>query len=864
MRNILILLATLFPFIGLSAQSYELSSRMSYYTSEAEACFLIFGMPLEGISGIYIMENQGLKKLDVTRVNRSCGTFCIDIQSKKPGTYLLGVTISLQWGKNLDLSTEYVILAPQQNEVKIDRLTGGLFVDDLPFFPFGFYAGFPVGELPVQEIYNAMNLIGVYQSNEEETLEQRMAYMDQCASLGMKVNYSVNGLIGLPHDKPDFVLSEDQLERRNLLLKKEIAAFKDHPALLSWYMNDEPVGQGRSPELLEKAYETIKEIDPYHPVTVVFVIPDRAKAFEHTMDIAMTDPYPIPGNVADIRGHMKSLRKHFQYKKGLWMVPQAFGGSEPWSREPTGQEIRIMTYMGLYEGAMGIKYFIRRIPNFSPKSRLAWNDATKIAHEISMIYPWLFQENGISRIETNREQLLACVWAYDHQKLLMVLNTKNEPCAVNLDLTGIGMEGIGTASVLFENRQIEISKSMINDLIGGFDVQFYLIDQRDQVESPFAKHNLFGNPGFENWVSPGVPVGCSARSSVAPNYDGSTFFLDSKNPYTGNYALRINSVYDSSHLSLSFNKMLVEKGRVYRCSFWTNSAKHTGQVSLRISIPQIKFDQSFLVNEAWQKHEFEFMVDANLNAVQLVLEPDIKGTFWIDDLAVYPDPVVDIAILDDARARVNIQLLDEGKELDYVLNKGSKSIYHGTFLLDDFTEMDVSVRDQSGQTQTMKYEIPLSKATFKKTTFETTFHEKYQGVGVHTLVDGKYGSLSFKDGQWLGFVGKDVSFQIDLGKEEPITEVIAHFLVSVDDGIHAPKQVEVYIAGEDGNFQLFDMVRNAEESRLGEPYFQELKVSGESKARFVQFRIKSPITIPPGYLFAGTSAWIFMDEVMVR
>jgi hypothetical protein len=864
MRNILILFTILFSTSCLSAQSYELSPRLSYYTHETEACFIIFGMPLEGIRDIYVMENQALKKLDLTRVNRSCGTFCIDIQSKNPGTHRLRVTISLQWGKNLDLSTDYEVLASRQNEVKIDRLTGGLFVDGLPFYPFGFYTGLPVGDLPVQEVYNAMNLIGVYQSNEDETLAQRMAYMDQCAAIGMKVNYAVNGLVGLPHDKTDFVLSEDELERRNLLLRKEIEAFKDHPALLSWYMNDEPVGQGRPPGILEEAYQMIKKIDPYHPVTVVFVIPDRAKAFEHSMDIAMTDPYPIPGNVNDVRGHMQSLRKHFQYKKGLWMVPQAFGGSESWSREPTGQEMRIMTYLGLYEGAMGIKYFIRRIPNLFPKSKLAWNEATRIAHEVSMLYPWLFNEKGMSRFDLKNEQLLGGVWEHNQQKLVMILNTKNEPCAVDFNLTGIELKENRGVEVLFENRKIEAHGNTIQDLIGGFEVKFYLIDQREPNESPFARHNLFVNPGLERWVSPGVPLGCSARSSLNPNYDGTTFFLDSKNPYAGNSALRINSVHDSSNLSLSFNKMLVEQGRLYSCSFWSNAARHSTQVPFKISIPQIKFEQIFVAGQEWQKHDFQFVLDTNLNAVQLVLETAGKGMFWVDDIAVFPEPVIDVAILEDARARVSLQILDSEKRLKYTVNGGMEKTYTGSFFLDEYSDLDISVSDQSGQSLSMQYSIPLSKATLKKCTFTTTYDEKYKGVGEQTLVDGKYGSLSFKDGQWLGFVGKDVSFQIDLGKEMPIEEVSAHFLVSVHDGIHAPMQLEVNTAREDGDFELFNKVKNAQGSQLGEPYFQELEVSGEALARYVQFRIKSQITIPKGYLFTGTSAWIFIDEVMVR
>ena len=53
------------------------------------------------------------------------------------------------------------------------------------------------------------------------------------------------------------------------LLRKEVEAFRYHPALLSWYTADEP-GFGVDPAHLEKIYQFIRKLDPYHPVTVVF------------------------------------------------------------------------------------------------------------------------------------------------------------------------------------------------------------------------------------------------------------------------------------------------------------------------------------------------------------------------------------------------------------------------------------------------------------------------------------------------------------------------------------------------------------------------------------------------------------------
>ena len=59
----------------------------------------------------------------------------------------------------------------------------------------------------------------------------------------------------------------------------QIERFKSSPAVLSWYISDEPDGAGDhpgapvgvSPGQVQAAYDAAKQADPYHPV--------RARAF---------------------------------------------------------------------------------------------------------------------------------------------------------------------------------------------------------------------------------------------------------------------------------------------------------------------------------------------------------------------------------------------------------------------------------------------------------------------------------------------------------------------------------------------------------------------------------------------------------
>ena len=93
--------------------------------------------------------------------------------------------------------TNLIILNYKPNEVKTDRLTGGLIVNRRQFFPFGFYCYSPVyPTLPEEEVVKGFNMISPYQKIMPETLNERKAYMDRCAGLGMKVHYNLLSVSG--------------------------------------------------------------------------------------------------------------------------------------------------------------------------------------------------------------------------------------------------------------------------------------------------------------------------------------------------------------------------------------------------------------------------------------------------------------------------------------------------------------------------------------------------------------------------------------------------------------------------------------------------------------------------------------------
>jgi hypothetical protein len=451
--------------------------------------------------------------------------------------------------------------------VKIDRFTGGTIVNRKQFFPFGFYCYSPVhSTLAEEEVIKGFNTISPYQKILPETFPERKRYMDRCAQLGMKVHYnllSVSGGGGVGSKIEG--LTEEEKRRR---LIEEVKTFMDHPALLAWYISDEPNGFKIPPEILEEIYRTIKEIDPWHPVSMVFMAPFlSAKNYANALDIVMADPYPVPVNPVTVVGDATGqLKTEFSGKRAVWIVPQAFGGGEWWEREPTIQEMRTMTWQAIIKGATGIQYFVRQGLNYFPKSAAAWGECGRMAMEVAELTPWLLSDEETLPVESNTVNILVSSRLYNGHLIVMAVNKINKPVGSAIRIKGFNN---GSARVLFENRSINVASGIISDQIAPFGSQVYMINIKPLATTSTASTtNLIKDPGFEELSSPGLPSACYARSG---GDRGSTYFLDTREKFEGLHSVRLITPENNRGTSLRFFPVPVKAGASYSISLWARS-----------------------------------------------------------------------------------------------------------------------------------------------------------------------------------------------------------------------------------------------------------------------------------------------------
>lgn len=269
-------------------------------------------------------------------------------------------------------------------------------VNGRPFFPLGWYFGPGPTDAKFRDHLDRLaaspfNTVMCYGVNAGDPRTVR-TYLDELERRKLKIIYSIKDVYEGTRWYHEPVLGwrgEDTIVRRI------VESFRDHPAVLAWYLNDElPLTmRGR----LEARQRLVTALDPGHPTWAVLYQVDDLYGYLPTADILGTDPYPIPERPATLAAEW--TRKSRAVSDGcrpVWMVPQAFNwatyrqDSGP-GRPPTFDEERVMTYLCLIHGAHGLIYYSYSdlLRDRAAAFEQRWAELVAVGQEVQQLEPAL-------------------------------------------------------------------------------------------------------------------------------------------------------------------------------------------------------------------------------------------------------------------------------------------------------------------------------------------------------------------------------------------------------------------------------------------------------------------------------------------
>ena len=345
----------------------------------------------------------------------SVASATIPVQAFAMGTNTVTLAIRDGNGAKIDESSCLFARLPTlpRRKVTFDRFNRTL-VDGKPFFPLGMYF-LDITESDIATYTNGpFNCIMPYRFADE-------AKHNVCAAAGVRVIYPVNE----SYEAMDKA-SPEQRRKLEKNIYGKVRRFKDHPAIMAWYLADEI----REPYsyLLTERNNAIHALDADHPTWIVIYEADHVRAFVRGYDVIGMDPYPI-GNrtfgrekIGIAAGWAKLAQKGMYGCRPMWHVPQAFdwGYYRPAEtndaavRLPTLAEMRSMTWQAVAAGANGLVFYsfhdLLKRDNW-PKARVAggWENVCSVAREVKAKEPVLLSEPGPAAI-CKSEDVVCRTW----------------------------------------------------------------------------------------------------------------------------------------------------------------------------------------------------------------------------------------------------------------------------------------------------------------------------------------------------------------------------------------------------------------------------------------------------------------------
>ena len=298
--------------------------------------------------------------------------------------------------------------------------------------------------------------------------------------------------------------------QKELLLRRVIDRFKNHPGLLLWKNVDEPQWGGNPVEPMVRAYKLIRELDPNHPVGLTQAPRGTIKQlrpYNDAADILLLDIYPVgyppgrhslePNKEISMVGDYTKFIRQVAGERPVWMVLQiAWSGVvQPGKtlRFPTFAQERFMTYQALINGARGLIYFGGNVEQaMTPEdAKLGWNWTfwrrvlRPVLEEVgnnSPLAPALVAPDSKLPVHVRgADDVEFCVRQVGDD--IYILACKREGQTVEVEFSGLP-DWAGKGQVMYESpRTVQAKNGKFTDWFAPFDVHVYCFSRNQRNET---------------------------------------------------------------------------------------------------------------------------------------------------------------------------------------------------------------------------------------------------------------------------------------------------------------------------------------------------------------------------------------------
>jgi len=390
------------------------------------------------------------------------------------GRHLLAVTATLASGESFAASTVVRKVPPATHEWRLDENLV-LRHNGEPFLPYGWFSAPSTDAAKLAA--EGVTLVQNY-SAQWFPPEHTLTWLDELQKAGLYGTF-------YPWPSPKFMdnFRQPVSAEEETALRARVRAFRDHPALLAYYLWDEPELRPLLVDRAERLYEIVADEDPYHPCIMLNDSIPGVHRYRNGGDILMPDPYPLfsRGALAGrpieyTAAFMRACREASAGEKAWWVTPQAFDYymNKENSRAPNLLELRNQQLQAIVNGARGLLWY-----TYSHRYNYADIDlgmpflgleaqrlrAAILAPELPGAVTWEAEA---------KEHIQATVRQVDGDLTLFAVNTSTAPQKATFTLKAAAVK---TLYVVAENRSVSVDQGRFADAFGLYEGHIYTTRQ---------------------------------------------------------------------------------------------------------------------------------------------------------------------------------------------------------------------------------------------------------------------------------------------------------------------------------------------------------------------------------------------------
>ncbi len=393
-----------------------------------------------GIAGELRVTIDGDIAADVTRSADGAVSFrpAVDLA---PGIHEVSIRLRGAGGR---IAEETALFSSKQPGSRVEmRDDNMLLVDGEPFFPIGAYRdpSDSVDEFDalVEAGFNVTHNYR-FESEAKYTIDDARAYLRAADAAGLKVFMGIRRSL----------VQAGDLHR----IQQWVAALMDEPALLTWYLMDEPVLHSVSAGSMARTTDAVRVVDPVHPTSQVLCRPDSFGDYAASCDILWNDPYPLPNQPLTMVDEWVRGGREAALDRPYWTVLQGHDVRYWHEYEqaveelgpvalPTYTDTRCMAFTALCGGANGLIWYW--LPNsayhIQRDAPNVWGGIEATVRELNDLMPYLVAERTDADDVAVPDPLRAWSRAANGKRVLIVVNPTEETVRCEVDLPEFGRDG---------------------------------------------------------------------------------------------------------------------------------------------------------------------------------------------------------------------------------------------------------------------------------------------------------------------------------------------------------------------------------------------------------------------------------------